>query len=149
MSASASAAARLRGASLSIKLAALGGAVTAAVVWAAFWGLSVETRASTTAAYTAQLERNQRTLGQLQERRARELLFTASLVSQAPDFQYSLKQFQVEANRGATPNPSYLVEIDRHAQRLAQNSRADLLVITDDSGRVFSTVRINDAHENA
>jgi len=139
VSASASAAARLRGASLSIKLAALGGAVTAAVVWAAFWGLSVETRASTTAAYTAQLERNQRTLGQLQERRARELLFTASLVSQAPDFQYSLKQFQVEANRGATPNPSYLVEIDRHAQRLAQNSRADLLVITDDSGRVFST----------
>ena len=139
MSVSASVAARLRGASLSIKLAALGAVVTAAVVWAAFWGLSVETRASTRSAYTAQLERNQRTLRQLQERRARELLFTASLVSQAPDFQYSLKQFQVEANRGATPDPRYLVEIEDHMRRLVQNARADLLVITDDSGRVFST----------
>jgi signal transduction histidine kinase len=138
VSATRSAAARLRGASLSIKLAALGAVVTAAVVWAGFWGLSVETRASTKAAYTAQLERNQRTLRQLQERRARELLFTASLVSQAPDFQYSLKQFQVEANRGATPDPRYLVEIEDHMRRLVQNARADLLVITDDSGRVFS-----------
>jgi signal transduction histidine kinase/ActR/RegA family two-component response regulator len=135
---STSAVARLRAASLSVKLAALGATVTAAVVWAAFWGLSVETRANTTQVFTRQLERNQRTLRLLQERNARQLLFTASLVSQAPNFQYSLKQFQAEANRGATPAPQYAREIDGHAQRLVQNARADLLVITDDSGRVFS-----------
>jgi signal transduction histidine kinase len=130
---------RLRAAPLTAKLAALGAVVTATVVWAAFWALSVETRNNTEQAFTLQLERNQRTLLLLQDRRARQLLFTASLVSQAPTFQYSLKSFQVEANRGTKPDPTYVLEIDKHASRLVQDARADLLVITDDSGRVFST----------
>jgi len=130
---------RLREAPLTAKLAALGAVVTAIVMWAAFWGLSVETRNNTEQVFTQQLERNLRTLRLLQDRRARQLLFTASLVSQAPAFQYSLKSFQVEANRGTTPDPKYVLEIDDHAKRLVQNARADLLVITDDSGRVFST----------
>jgi signal transduction histidine kinase/CheY-like chemotaxis protein len=130
---------RLREAPLTAKLAVLGAVVTATVLWGTFWGLSVETRNNTEQVFTQQLERNQRTLRLLQDRRARQLLFTASLVSQAPAFQYSLKSFQVEANRGTTPDPKYVLEIDDHAKRLVQNARADLLVITDDSGRVFST----------
>ena len=56
--------ARVRATSLRIRLAALGGVVTAAVVWAAFFGLSVETRDNTRTVFTQQLERNQRTLRQ-------------------------------------------------------------------------------------
>ncbi|HEY7394223.1 MAG TPA: cache domain-containing protein, partial [Gemmatimonadaceae bacterium] len=130
---------RLRESPLAVKLAALGAVVTATVVWGAFFGLSVETRNNTEQVFTQQLERNQRTLRLLQDRRAHQLLFTASLVSQAPAFQYSLKSFQVEANRGTTPDPKYVLEIDDQAKRLVQNAQADLLVITDDSGRVFST----------
>ena len=65
---------RLRRSSLSVKLAALGAVVTAAVVFAAFWGLSVETRQNTERVFTGQLERNQHTLQQLQERSARTML---------------------------------------------------------------------------
>ena len=75
---------RLRRSSLSVKLAALGAAVTAAVVVVAFWGLSVETRRNTERVFTGQLERNQRTLHQLQDRSAREMLVTARLISKAP-----------------------------------------------------------------
>jgi signal transduction histidine kinase/CheY-like chemotaxis protein len=124
--------------SLSVKLAALGATVTAAVVLAAFWGLSVQTRTNTREVFTAQLARNQQTLKNLQDRTRQQLLFTVSLVSEGPAFQYSLKQFQVEANRGAIPDPAYVLEMQRHLDRLAENTRADILVLTDDSARVFA-----------
>jgi len=124
--------------SLSVKLAALGAAVTGAVVLATFWGLSVQTRNNTREVFAAQLTRNQQTLQNLQERTRNQLLFTVSLVSEGPAFQYSLKQFQVEANRGAVPDPAYVYEMQRHLDRLAGNARADILVLTDDSARVFA-----------
>ncbi len=131
--------------SLSVKLAALGAAVTAAVVWGAFWALSVETRANTRQVFTAQLERNQRTLQSLQERNTRQLLFTASLISRAPEFQYSLKTFQLETNSGGTPSPGLVTEIQRHLDRLGESSSADLLILTDTSGRVFAATRAGKA----
>jgi hypothetical protein len=53
---------RARRSSLSIKLAALGATVTAAVVFVVFWALSVEIRTNTRAVFEQQLARNQRTL---------------------------------------------------------------------------------------
>src|SRR3954471_21659001 len=61
-----------RGRSLSVKLAALGAVVTAAVVVATFWGLNVETRNNTRDVFVAQLARNQQTLQNLQERMRRQ-----------------------------------------------------------------------------
>src|SRR5262249_36388322 len=85
--------ARLRQSSLGAKLAVLSALVTAAVVWMAFWGLNNATRQNTRDVYAEQLARNQQTLEGLQERSARAMLNTASLISQAPTFQYSLKTF--------------------------------------------------------
>ena len=130
--------------SLSAKLAALGAAVTGAVVLAAFWGLSVQTRNNTRDVFAAQLARNQQMLQNLQERTRNQLLFTVSLVSEGPAFQYSLKQFQVEANRGATPDPAYVLEMQRHLDRLAGSARADILVLTDDSARVFAAAGVEE-----
>ena len=132
--------ARLRRSSLSVKLAALGAAVTAAVVVVTFWGLSVETRRNTERVFTRQLERNQRTLHQLQDRNTREMLVTARLISKAPNFQYTLKTFQLEANRGAAPSAAYVREIQDQLGQLAFDVNADLLAATDDSGRVVAAV---------
>jgi hypothetical protein len=112
---------RLRRSSLGVKLAALSGLVTAAVVWVAFWGLNNATRENTRGVFAEQLVRNQRTLEGLQERSAQQMLSTASLIAQAPTFQYSLKTYQVEANRGATPDPAYVREIQDELRQLASN----------------------------
>jgi signal transduction histidine kinase/ActR/RegA family two-component response regulator len=130
---------RLRRSSLSVKLAALGAAVTAAVVVVTFWGLGLETRRNTERVFTSQLERNQRTLHQLQDRSMLAMLATARLISRAPTFQYSLKTFQLEANRGAPPSAAYVREIQDQLGQLAFDVNADLLVATDDSGRVVAT----------
>jgi signal transduction histidine kinase/ActR/RegA family two-component response regulator len=131
---------RLRRSSLGVKLAALSALVTAAVVWMAFWGLGNATRDNTRDVFAEQLVRNQQTLEGLQERSARQMLTTASLIAQAPNFQYSLKQYQAEVNRGATPDPEYVVEIQGELRQLAANVSAQLLAVTDDSGRVFAAV---------
>ena len=129
---------RTRRSSLGLKLAALGGTVTALVVWVAFWALSVQIRANTRDSFAHELSRNQRTLQHLQTRNASQLLFGASLIAQSPSFQYSLKTYQVEASAGQRPDPRLVREIEEELQRLAQNVGADLLLVTDDSGRVFA-----------
>ena len=131
---------RLRQSSLGVKLAVLSAVVTAAVVWMAFWGLGNATRDNTRDVFADQLVRNQQTLERLQERSANQMLTTAALIAQAPTFQYSLKQYQVEVNRGGTPDPAYVVEIQGELRQLASNVNAQLLAVTDDSGRVFAAV---------
>jgi len=130
--------ARLRRISLGAKLAVLSALVTTAVVWMAFWGLDNATRQNTRDVFAEQLARNQQTLEGLQERNAREMLNTATLISQAPTFQYSLKTFQIETSRGATPDPLYVRMIQDELRQRAGNVNAQLLAVTDDSGRVFA-----------
>jgi signal transduction histidine kinase len=128
-----------RRSSLSVKLAALGATVTGAVVIATFWGLSVQTRNNTREVFAAQLARTQQTLENLQDATRQQMRFTVSLVADGPAFQYSLKQFQVEANRGTVPDTAYVLEMQRHLDELGQSTHADLLVLTDDSARVFAS----------
>ena len=68
------------------------------------------------------------------------MLRTARLISKAPTFQYSLKTFQLEANRGTAPSAAYVREIQDQLGQLALDVNADLLAATDDSGRVVATV---------
>jgi signal transduction histidine kinase len=131
---------RLRRSSLSVKLAALSAVVTAAVVVVTFAALSVETRRNTERAFTDQLERNQRTLHQLQDRSLHQMLVTARLIAKAPTFQYSLKTQQLDANRGAAPSDAYVREIQNQLAQLEADVNADLLAAADDSGRVVASV---------
>jgi signal transduction histidine kinase len=130
---------RVRRSSLGFKLGALSAAVMAAVVGGVFWALSLHIRTNTTRIFAEQLARNQHTLQQLQARTAAQWLFAASLASQSPAFQYSLKTYQVEANAGQRPKPALVREIEDELQPLAHTVGADLLIVTDDSGRVFAT----------
>ena len=129
---------RARRSSLSIKLAALGAAVTAAVVFVVFWALSVEIRTNTRAVFEQQLARNQRTLQQLQARDAAQFLFAASLITQTPAFQYTLSIYRVEKNAGGKSRTDLVNTMEDELRNRLRTVEADLLLVTDDSGRVFA-----------
>ena len=130
---------RARRSSLSIKLAALGATVTAAVVFVVFWALSVEIRTNTRAVFEQQLARNQRTLQQLQARDAQQLLFAASLITQTPSFQYDLSIYRVEKNAGGKARTDLVNTMEDELRNRLHGVDADLLLVTDDSGRVFAS----------
>ena len=140
MTARLSLARRARRSSLGLKLAVLGAAAMAGVVAVTFWALGVEIRANTLESFAREMQRNQRVLQELQQANARELLFATSLISQSPSFQYSLQTYQAEVNAGGRPDPRLVGEIEDELRRLVHSVNADLLVVTDDSGRVFASV---------
>jgi signal transduction histidine kinase/ActR/RegA family two-component response regulator len=129
---------RARRSSLSIKLAALGSTVTAAVVFVVFWALSVQTRTNTRAVFEQQLARNQRTLQQLQARDAAQLLFAASLLTQTPSFQYDLTIYRLEKNNTGQARTDLVNTMEDELRNRLRTVDADLLLVTDDSGRVFA-----------
>ncbi len=129
----------LRRSSLGIKLAALGAAVTAAVVTATFLGLSAEIRKATRSSFAAELSRNQRTLQQLEAYDASQLLFAASLITETPSLQYDLSIYRVEANAGGRPRTDLVNTMERELRERLRSVGKDLLIVTDDSGRVFAS----------
>ncbi|HEV8216066.1 MAG TPA: ATP-binding protein [Gemmatimonadaceae bacterium] len=129
----------LRRSSLGIKLAALGAVVTAAVVTAAFWGLDFEIRKETRQSFAAELSRNQRTLQQLEAYDASQLLFAASLVTETPSLQYDLSIYRVEANAGGRARTDLVNTMERELGERLRSVGNDLLIVTDDSGRVFAS----------
>jgi signal transduction histidine kinase/ActR/RegA family two-component response regulator len=134
---------RARRSSLSVKLAVLGAAVTAAVLGLALLALSREARSNTRAVFMQQLARNQRTLQQVQARDKQQLLFAASVIAQVPQLEAAMSTFQLERNtaglgrgdRGAAVNTAEQVFREQ-----LRNVDADLLLATDDSGRVLAQV---------
>jgi signal transduction histidine kinase/ActR/RegA family two-component response regulator len=130
----------LRRSSLGIKLAALGAVVTAAVIAAAFWGLGVEIRKATQQSFAAELSRNQRTLQQLEAYDASQLLFAASLITETPSLQYDLSIYRVEGNAGGRPRTDLVNTMERELRERLRSVGNDMLIVTDDSGRVFASV---------
>ena len=130
---------RARRSSLGLKLGVLGAAITAAVLCVAFWALSEEIRASTQQLVTSQLARDQRTLQQLRAREASELLFAASLITQTPSFQYDLNIYSVEKNQTGKGRVDLVNTVEEELRNRLRNVQADLLLVTDDSGRVFAS----------
>ncbi len=129
---------RARRSSLGVKLGALGAVITAAVLAVAFWALSIEIRTSTRQQVTSQLARDQRSAQQLQAREASELLFAASLITQTPTFQYDLNIYRAEKNATGKARVDLVNTVEEELRNRLHNVQADLLVVTDDSGRVFA-----------
>ena len=130
---------RLRRSSLSAKLAALGAAVTAAVVLVTFLALGVVIRDSTRESFATELSRNQRTLQQLIAYDASQLLFAASLISQTPSFQYDLSIYRAEKNHEGRSRTDLVNTMEDELRRRLASVGGDLLLVTDDSGRVFAS----------
>ncbi len=134
---------RLRRSALSVKLAALGAAVTAFVVFLAFLALSVEIRSSTERSLTAELLRNQRTLQQIEARDASQLVFAAGLITQTPSFQYDLSIFRSEKNTTGRTRTDLVNTMEDELNVRVRRVDGDLLAVTDDSGRVFAAAGSN------
>ena len=130
---------RLRRSSLSAKLAALGAAVTAVVVLVTFLALGVVIRASTRESFATELSRNQRTLQQLVAYDAAQLIFAASLISQTPSFQYDLSIYRAEKNHEGRSRTDLVNTMEDELRKRLASVGGDLLLVTDDSGRVFAS----------
>jgi signal transduction histidine kinase len=129
---------RLRRSALSVKLAALGALVTAIVVLLAFLALSVEIRGETERSLNAELQRNQKTLQQIEAHDASQLVFAAGLITQVPSFQYDLSIYRVEKNTAGRSRTDLVNTMEDELRTRLRNVDGDLLLVTDDSGRVFA-----------
>ena len=130
---------RARRASLARKVAALGGLVTALVVFSALWALSIETRRSTRILFADELSRHQRTLLQLQRQNLTQLISSAAIITQSPTLRSALETYRMEANVGGAPRADLTKTVERELSKLLARVDADLLLVTDHSGRIFAT----------
>jgi len=134
---------RLRRSALSVKLAVLGAVVTAVVVFFAFVALSVEIRGDTERSLNAELLRNQKTLQQIEAHDASQLVFAAGLVTQTPSFQYDLSIYRVEKNTAGRSRTDLVNTMEDELRARLRRVDGDLLLVTDDSGRVFAAAGSN------
>src|SRR5512146_1714834 len=130
---------RLRRSSLSAKLAALGAVVTAAVVLVTFLALGIVIRSTTRQSFATELSRNQRTLQQLIAYDASQFLFAASLITQTPSFQYDLSIYRAEKTQEGRSRTDLVNTMEDELRKRLSSVGGDLLVVTDDSGRVFAS----------
>ena len=134
---------RLRRSALSVKLAALGAMVTAVVVLLAFLALSIEIRGDTERSLNAELLRNQKTLQQIEAHDASQLVFAAGLITQTPSFQYDLSIYRVEKNTAGRTRTDLVNTMQDELRTRLRRVGGDLLLVTDDSGRVFAAAGSN------
>ena len=132
--------ARLRASPLGAKLALLSALVTGVVVAVAFLALRASAASDVRHAFIAELEASQRGLQQLQDRDLRLLLATSSVVSTSPTLRAALQTWRVETNAGLPSRPDLLATIQREVERVFADLDRDLLVVTDDSGKVLAAV---------
>src|SRR5262252_2017725 len=134
---------RLRRSALSVKLAVLGAVVTAVVVFLAFVALSVEIRGDTERSLNAELLRNQKTLQQIEAHDASQLVSAAGLITQTPSFQYDLSIYRVEKNTAGRTRTDLVNTMEDELRARLRRVDGDLLLVTDDSGRVFAAAGSN------
>jgi signal transduction histidine kinase len=129
---------RLSATPLSAKLAILSAGMTVLVVSVAFIALRQKVDADVRRVFAQELSASQRGLGQLQDQNLRLLLETSALVSTSPTLRAALQTWRVEANSGLPRRDDLLETIRRELQRLFVGLDRDLMVVTDDRGRVLA-----------
>lgn len=130
---------RLSATPLSAKLAILSAGMTVLVVSVAFIALRQKVEADIRRVFSQELSASQRGLGQLQDQNLRLLLETSALVSTSPTLRAALQTWRVEANSGLPRRDDLLETIRREVQRIFVGLDRDLMVVTDDRGRVLAT----------
>ena len=132
--------ARVRAASLGVKLALFSALVTAVVTGIAFLALRMRAEADVSRVFVAELESSQRALRQLQERDLHLLLATSSLVSTSPTLRAALNTWRGEANAGLPMRSDLIATIQVEVVRVFGELDRDLLIVTSDSGVVLAAV---------
>lgn len=122
-----------------MQLAALSVGATVLTIAITFVALRARTQAEVRGVFANELAASQRGLRQIQDRNLRLLLATSSLVSTSPTLRAALQTGLGEANAGLPSRPELLATIQREVQRIFQDLDRDLIVVTDDHGKVLAS----------
>jgi signal transduction histidine kinase/ActR/RegA family two-component response regulator len=128
----------LRASSLGAKLALLGALLTACVVGSTFFALRITTQHNIRRVFANELQESQRSVHQAQDRDRQLLLRTAILLSSSPTLRAALDWHADVGN--ARLRAQETATIEHEASGAFAGLGDDLLLITDDSGRVLTTV---------
>ena len=131
----------LRTSPLGVKLAILSAAMTVIVVGFVFLGLRKRLDAEVRRVFTEELSASQRGLGKLQDQNLRLLLETSTLVSTSPTLRAAMQTLRVEANSGLPRRTDLVETIRREVARIFQELDRDLMVVTDEHGKVLASAR--------
>ena len=129
---------RLRRTRLSVRLAVFSAVLVALVTTAIFAALSVRVRNSTEKLFADELTRNGRTLVALQRDSRRQLVMTAALLAESPTLKSALSTYRLEQQNGAAQRADLAVTVQRVLEHLGADLRGDVLLLTDENGRVFA-----------
>jgi len=130
--------AKLRASPLGLKLAILSAGVTVLVVGFAFLALRQKVDADVRTMFADELSGSQRGLRQLQGQNLRLLMETSALVSTSPTLRAALQTGRTETNAGLPVRDDLVETIRREISRIFTGLDRDLLVVTDEHGRVLA-----------
>jgi signal transduction histidine kinase/ActR/RegA family two-component response regulator len=129
---------RLRSSSLAVQLALLSVGVTVLAIGVSFVALRARTQSEVRRVFADELAGSQRGLRQIQDRNLRLLLATSSLVSTSPTLRAAIQTWLGESNAGLPARPELLATIQREVERIFQDLDRDLIVVTDNTGKVLA-----------
>ena len=128
----------LERAGLGVRLVVFGTVLITVVVGAAFFALSVEARATTQRFFVTELHRDQRHLLGLQARSLEQLVWTSSILTESPTLRAAIETYRVESLAGHGARPALLGTIQHEVEGIVAGLGKDLLIVTDDRGRVLA-----------
>ncbi|HKW42243.1 MAG TPA: ATP-binding protein [Gemmatimonadales bacterium] len=128
---------------LGFQLVVLGTALTALIVGSALLAIRMEIGASTKRLFTAELQRSQSALVALQHRSIEQLLASSALMTQNPTLRAAMETYRIESAVDRRSRPELVATIRREVEKIGAGLGRDLLVVTDDRGRVLAATDRN------
>ncbi|HUK22739.1 MAG TPA: ATP-binding protein [Gemmatimonadales bacterium] len=107
------------------------------VLTAAFVVLSLGIRRSTERFFAGELERAEREVLALQRHNFEQLVWTSAILTQSPTLNAAIETYRMESASTSRTRADLLGTIGREVDRIASGLGQDLLVITDERGRVL------------
>jgi putative nucleotidyltransferase with HDIG domain len=116
-------------------------AMVATVLSAVFVGVAFNVRDRVRAAVMEKLEAGQRTLSELEQRRARELNGQVATLAENLTLRQAVASYALEmrSSTGSKYQAGMLARIERELSKLAERTSLDVLAATDASGRVIAS----------
>jgi signal transduction histidine kinase/CheY-like chemotaxis protein len=130
---------RLRSSGLGTKLVLFSTLLTVVAVATGFLVLSIEIRRNTKRMIADAMAHHQRMILNLQKRSLEQLIRTSTLMTGSPTLRAAMETYQSESPPGDRPRPDLLSTIQKEAERIAGGLGRDLLIVTDENGRVLAT----------
>jgi len=131
-------AAPLERARLTVKLIVFSTVLIAVVVAAAFFALSFVARSTTQRFFVTELRRDQRQMLNLQAQSIEQLVWTSSILTESPTLRAAIETYRLESLDGHGGRAALLSTIQREVERMLAGLGKDLVVVTDDRGRVLA-----------